>query len=286
MEVSSAGVGRGRRSTVVVTAVLVVVAVVLRPQVAVGLLLLAALFVPLERAWSLHRQAVLRPGWRTDVVHLLVNAVLAGAATAVLAGVPVLVLTRGAGGLLDALVDLRSALPVLVQVTAAVAVIAVTRYWSHRLTHTVPVLWRFHAVHHSSERLDWLASARVHPLDLALANAATLVPLYVLGFRGAGLGAVGVVLAVLPFLDHANVRLRLPGLRWVVPNPEWHHWHHARSPIDKNFSPFPLVDLLFGTAHLPRRWPEGYGTDAPVPPEGYLAQLLHPFRRASQPAPS
>jgi sterol desaturase/sphingolipid hydroxylase (fatty acid hydroxylase superfamily) len=268
------------------TAALALGAVVLRPQIALGLVLLAVLFVPLERLWAVRRQPVLRPGWGTDAVHFLVTGAVATAATLVLVVAGAVLLRWQTHGLVEQAVAVLATLSVFSQVLLAVAIIAISRYWSHRLSHAVPLLWRFHAVHHSSERLDWLASARVHPLDLAAANAASLIPLYAVGFRGVELGVVAVLLGVLPFLDHANVRLRLPGLRWVVPNPEWHHWHHARAPVDKNFSPFPFVDVLFGTAYLPTAaWPAAYGTDTPVPSSGYLAQLAHPFRRPPTPVP-
>lgn len=183
----------------------------------------------------------------------------------------------------------------------ALVVVGISRYWSHRLSHRVPWLWRFHAVHHSSTRLDWLAAVRLHPVDAVFATAATGLPLFLLGFDRTTLGPWLVVTTVGPFLDHANLRVRLPGLRWLVPNPEWHHWHHATTaasvpgpggrreadravPVDRNFSPFPWVDLLFGTAYLPgRRRPGGYGIDDPIPSTGYLAQLAHPWRR-SEPA--
>jgi sterol desaturase/sphingolipid hydroxylase (fatty acid hydroxylase superfamily) len=44
-----------------------------------------------------------------------------------------------------------------------------------------------------------------------------------------------------------------------------------------NYASFPVVDALFGTLHLPRRWPERYGVDEPQP-DGYLAQLRWSFR--------
>ncbi|WP_322770449.1 sterol desaturase family protein, partial [Frankia sp. Cr1] len=34
-------------------------------------------------------------------------------------------------------------------------------YFGHRALHRVPLLWRFHRIHHSSEQLDWLATSRV-----------------------------------------------------------------------------------------------------------------------------
>jgi sterol desaturase/sphingolipid hydroxylase (fatty acid hydroxylase superfamily) len=35
----------------------------------------------------------------------------------------------------------------------------------------VPFLWRFHAVHHSTEQMDWVAAGRLHPLDSAFTQA-------------------------------------------------------------------------------------------------------------------
>ena len=36
-------------------------------------------------------------------------------------------------------------------------------YLAHRLLHRVRWLWRLHAVHHSSERVDWLATSGATP---------------------------------------------------------------------------------------------------------------------------
>ena len=38
-------------------------------------------------------------------------------------------------------------------------------YWAHRLAHTWPLLWRVHAVHHSSRHLRWTSALRVHPAE-------------------------------------------------------------------------------------------------------------------------
>lgn len=106
------------------------------------------------------------------------------------------------------------------------------------------------------------------------------------GVARLGFAAVG------PFVDHANIGLRLPGLRWLIPNPEWHHWHHAsaaigcdgseeRTPWERNFSPFPFVDLMFGTAYMPAgRRPSAYGAGIDVPATGYLRQLAFPVPEA------
>ena len=82
---------------------------------------------------------------------------------------------------------------------------------------------------------------------------------------------------------HANVRFEFGPLRWLLATPQFHHWHHGaeREAVDKNFAVhLPVLDWLFGTFHLPKdRWPESYGLAHGKPiPEGYLKQLVHPFR--------
>jgi len=255
-------------------------AAVLRPDAVVGLTLLGAVLVPLERAVPLRRQRILRPGLATDLTHLLVNGVLVAAATFVLvvvAAIPLLPLRR---------LDIEGALPGAAAVVLAGTVALVGSYWGHRLTHRVPFLWRFHAVHHSTEHMDWVAAGRLHPLDSAFTQACAAVPLVGLGYDGGGVAGITVLVAVLAIFQHANVRLRLPVVRWIVPTPEWHHWHHATDAAarDTNFG-LPVIDKVFGTAYLPRDGrPGGFGIADPVPPAGYVAHLRYPFTRPTAPA--
>jgi sterol desaturase/sphingolipid hydroxylase (fatty acid hydroxylase superfamily) len=246
----------------------------------IGFGLVFFLFVPLERAFALRPgQRVFRRGFGTDLAHFLANRFLVEAA--VVAGVvAVAVLLRP---LVSA--DLRGAValqPGWLQFLEAVLVADVALYWAHRWSHTVPFLWRFHAVHHSSERLDWLASARLHPLDQAFHRSVAVAPLWLLGFTRETFGAYLVVATLQGIFLHANVRLRFGPLRWLVATPEFHHWHHANDAEarDKNFAgQLPLLDALFGTLHMPAgRMPATYGIDRPLP-SGYLGHLAAPFRR-------
>jgi sterol desaturase/sphingolipid hydroxylase (fatty acid hydroxylase superfamily) len=67
----------------------------------------------------------------------------------------------------------------------------------------------------------------------------------------------------------------------VIGTPQYHHWHHAVEPIDKNFAiHLPIIDRLFGTLYLPKdEWPERYGIEGRPVPEGWGKQLLWPLRR-------
>jgi sterol desaturase/sphingolipid hydroxylase (fatty acid hydroxylase superfamily) len=244
----------------------------------IGIVFLFLLFVPLEKLFALRPQKVFRRGFLTDVTHLLVNNAL----TAV--GLVVVVVAAMVPFFWVRRLDIAGALPPAVAVIVAAVIVIVGQYWAHRLTHQVPFLWRFHAVHHSIENMDWLASGRLHPLDQVFTQGAVVVPLYLLGFNGGVFGGVVVFFTLLALFQHANVRLRFPVLRWVINTPEWHHWHHAidREAINKNYG-VPVIDKLFGTAYMPRdRWPSGFGAREPVPPVGYGRHLAYPFTKAAR----
>jgi sterol desaturase/sphingolipid hydroxylase (fatty acid hydroxylase superfamily) len=257
------------------------VAASVRGNAVAGIAVLFLLFVPLEKLFALRRQRVFRPALFTDLTHLLVNNLLVSAATVVLvvvAAIPVLWIR---------VLDLQSNLPRAVAVALAVVMALVGNYWGHRLTHQVPFLWRFHAVHHSIERMDWVASGRLHPLDTAFTQAFTVVPLFLLGYGGGIFAGVTVFITLLALFQHANVRLRFPVVRWVINTPEWHHWHHAidDEARDKNFG-LPIIDVMFGTAYLPKgRRPTAFGVHDPVPSSGYLGHLAYPFTRDARIVP-
>jgi sterol desaturase/sphingolipid hydroxylase (fatty acid hydroxylase superfamily) len=257
------------------------VAASVRGNAVAGIAVLFLLFVPLEKLFALRPQRVFRPALFTDLTHLLVNNLLVSAATVVLvvvAAIPVLWIR---------VLDLQSNLPRAVAVALAVVMALVGNYWGHRLTHQVPFLWRFHAVHHSIERMDWVASGRLHPLDTAFTQAFTVVPLFLLGYGGGIFAGVTVFITLLALFQHANVRLRFPVVRWVINTPEWHHWHHAidDEARDKNFG-LPIIDVMFGTAYLPKgRRPTAFGVHDPVPSSGYLSHLAYPFTRDARIVP-
>jgi sterol desaturase/sphingolipid hydroxylase (fatty acid hydroxylase superfamily) len=257
----------------------VVFALVVRgPSLLIGIPLLFLLFVPLEKMFALRKQRVFRPGMLTDLTHILVNNVFSTIGAIVLAVIFALPLIWVRG------FDLVGALPTSAAIALAVVLVTVGNYWGHRLTHRVPFLWRFHAVHHSIEQMDWAASGRLHPLDQSFTQAVTIAPLLILGYSAGVFGGVAAFITLLALFQHANVRLRFPGVRWVINTPEWHHWHHStdQAARDKNFG-LPLVDKLFGTAYLPKgKRPSGFGTSDPVPPVGYLRHLAYPFTRPAR----
>ncbi|MEO8504558.1 MAG: sterol desaturase family protein [Acidobacteriota bacterium] len=244
--------------------------------------LLVVLFVPLERIWPLRReQSAFRPGWATDGVYLFLSHVLVQVST-LLTLLPARVFFAWAvhPGFQEAI---RSQ-PGWLQFCECVLAADLSEYAVHRLFHRVPWLWRFHAVHHSSTTMDWLAGSRLHVVDVVITRGLTFVPLFLLGFDTGPLYAYLVFVSIHAVFIHANVSWRFP--RWVeamIVTPRIHHWHHGVEAvaIDKNFAVhLPVIDRIFGTFHGPAgEWPAGYGIVGNPVPEGYLAQLAYPVRR-------
>lgn len=237
------------------------------------------IFTPLESLVPHRRLRRFREGFLTDLCHFFLNGVLRRVCLAVLIVPVIYVLGFLVYPPLQTWVQSQ---PWWLQFAAAVLIQEVGAYWGHRLTHTVPFLWRFHAVHHSSEQMDWLAAARAHPFDQAFIRTCGFIPLYLLGFSKETFGLFIVIEGILAIFIHANVRIRFGLLERLIATPAFHHWHHTNddpSLYDKNFAGLlPAIDWLFGTYYLPDRLPERYGVSEALP-SSYLGQLAFPFRR-------
>lgn len=154
-------------------------------------------------------------------------------------------------------------------------------YWTHRWFH-VSRAWRFHAIHHSPEQMNWLASARMHPVNDFITRLCQVVPVVLIGLSAKAALIVVPILVFFVIILHSNLNWNYGPFRWVLVSPLYHRWHHTTDPegLDKNFAGiFPIWDLLFGTAHFPRREPERFGVNHNPLPETLWGQLTYPFRR-------
>jgi sterol desaturase/sphingolipid hydroxylase (fatty acid hydroxylase superfamily) len=259
-----------------------------------GFAFLTVVFSAIERlSPSIPGQGWWRRGTRTDLVYWLATPLvfkpLARALAIVCVVVLALVATRGAVVKGDAVRAWAvnghgplAALPRGLQAFVALLVADFAGYWLHRLFHR-RTLWRFHAVHHSSVALDWLASVRLHPVNESLNSLLSAIVLVGLGFRGDVLQGVIPFFTLYAILLHANVSWSLGPLRYVLASPRFHRWHHTSQEegLDKNFAGlFPVWDLIFGTFYMPPgRIPVTFGLSREAVPEGFWKQLWWPFQR-------
>ncbi len=246
----------------------------------INIALLGVLFVPLERMFAKRtEQPVFRMAWREDLFYFLINSLLVQSLT---------YLSLTPATTLAAITDwgtLRTFMasqPLWLQFLEIIIVTDLTQYWVHRVFHRMPALWRFHAVHHSAQKMDWLAGSRMHVVEIVCLRGLTIIPMYALGFQEWALKAYILYIYLHSTFIHANVRFEFGWLKHILATPQFHHWHHGieKEAVDVNFAAtLPWLDRLFGTHHLPDRWPSGYGVGGHPVPSGYLKQLAYPFRR-------
>ncbi|MEO8300581.1 MAG: sterol desaturase family protein [Rhizomicrobium sp.] len=151
-------------------------------------------------------------------------------------------------------------------------------YWIHRGFHR-GFLWKYHAVHHASEDLEWISASRFHPVNLVLGAALVDVAALLCGISPWIFVAIGPFNIITSCLVHANLNWTFGPLRYVISSPVFHRWHHVADVRDKNFAgTFALWDLMFGTFHMPAHaLPRNYGIADKEMPEGLVPQLLYPI---------
>jgi sterol desaturase/sphingolipid hydroxylase (fatty acid hydroxylase superfamily) len=179
-------------------------------------------------------------------------------------------------------------LPVWAQVGVYLILADVMLYWTHRLFHGES-LWKYHAVHHSSEHVDWISATRFHPVNIIFHSVLVDAVLLLAGI------APEVLILLAPFnvamsaFVHANLNWTMGPLKYVIAGPVFHRWHHtdvARGG-EKNFAPtLPILDVIFGTFYMPEGvLPDAFGVDDEHFPDSFLAQMFYPFRRKHEQAP-
>lgn len=258
-------------------------------SVLVALAILMAIFLVIERIIARGRnrkQPIFRKGWFTDVVYLFMTVMVTKPVLRIFIIVPLLLLVILSIVPLEAFKDDAytgfgplSRQPVWLQVVQIYLLVDFINYWSHRIFHRER-WWPFHAVHHSSEDLDWLGSVRVHPINEFVTRFASVVPVLFMGYNPLVTVSTAPVLTLYAIFLHANVNWDFGPLRSVIASPVFHRWHHSREQEawDKNFGGLlPVWDILFKTYYMPPgRYPENFGICEPMS-NNYLGQFWQPF---------
>ena len=126
-------------------------------------------------------------------------------------------------------------------------------FFTHFLSHKIPIFWRVHRVHHLDTAMDVSTTVRFHPFEFII-NSIIGLPIVVLfGFPVWGLMLYELLDIVITLFSHSNTSLpkkleRI--LRYVIVTPDLHRTHHsAHQPeTDSNYSAvFPIWDIIFNT---------------------------------------
>ncbi len=179
--------------------------------------------------------------------------------------------------------------PLWLQCVLILVIQDVFLYAAHRIFHT-RWAWKFHAVHHSPTILDWMSTARFHPINNLFSFVFADVGVLLLGFSPEALILLAPFNLVYSAMTHANLNWTFGPLRYFFASPVFHRWHHTtkNEGINKNFaSTFPLLDWMFGTFYMPRGvLPEQFGNGENDFPEDFWGQFVYPFQPDKRPAES
>ena len=172
--------------------------------------------------------------------------------------------------------------PLAAQVMLGVVVAEFPLYWAHRLGHEWPVLWRFHAVHHSVTKLWIVNTGRFHFVDSLYKIVLSVALLLILGAPSVVVIWFSAFTGFIGMLTHCNVEMRFVApLSWIFNTPELHRWHHSKElrEANRNYCENVMVwDLLFGTyfRESHRRPPADIGIREFMPPR-FIHQIIWPF---------
>jgi sterol desaturase/sphingolipid hydroxylase (fatty acid hydroxylase superfamily) len=225
-----------------------------------------------------------RPGATTDG-RLITNFGLGVINMAVTAALPIAVIlvagTNHYPGVLAFVV-----LPAAALCALAIVWRTFVQYLAHRLLHAVPLLWRFHRVHHGDRQMDLSTFLRNHPLELLVVFSVAVPTQIALGLPAwAVLLAEGALFSS-NMITHANIRLPLDRqLASLVTTPGYHLSHHSAAPADydSNFGELlTLWDWLFGTyRYVPTVEALGFRDGRYGSTDHLFGELLAPFSGAA-----
>ncbi len=144
-------------------------------------------------------------------------------------------------------------LPPLIHILAALLILDLSLYLQHVMFHTLPLLWRFHRVHHADTDTDISTGLRFHPIEILLSMLIKFLTIAALGAPFVAVVIFEVVLNATSMFDHSNIKIPVRierRLRWFIVTPDMHRIHHSTRPreTNSNFSfNISLWDRLFGT---------------------------------------
>jgi sterol desaturase/sphingolipid hydroxylase (fatty acid hydroxylase superfamily) len=143
--------------------------------------------------------------------------------------------------------------PGVLALVVGVVVLDLAIYFQHRLFHALPLLWRFHRIHHADRAFDLTTGFRFHPIEIAISLAIKVAVLLAFGVSAGAVLVFEVLLSTTALFNHANVampRTLDAWLRWIVVTPDMHRVHHSVvvRETNSNFGfNLPWWDRLFGT---------------------------------------
>ncbi len=210
-----------------------------------------------ERYWPVGGRSISGPAQLTDLGWWLINVLCVVTFPVVLANfsdraVDSVATVTSTGTQFD----LLAGLPWWLRYALAILLVDFVRYAIHVLRHKLPLLWRFHATHHSTHELNQFSAFRMHPVDYAFSAAVAAIPFSLFRIPVEGFVIYQVAIGVLGRTHHAAVQWKWPIINWILVSPQVHRIHHSTSEkcFGKNYGlTFSIWDRMFGTYMEPEQ---------------------------------
>lgn len=157
------------------------------------------------------------------------------------------------------------------------------RYWYHRWMHENSFMWRWHSVHHSSERLYWFNGTRSHPLEGLVSSILWAIPFAFIKAPAEIVFVTNLLGRTIGRFQHTNMDLILGPFDYIFSSPKNHRYHHSKSHVigHTNYGGDVIFwDILFGTFYLPKgeEPSDEIGIEElPNYPKSFLGLMLAPF---------
>ena len=143
--------------------------------------------------------------------------------------------------------------PHWLEIGLAIVLLDFIIYWQHQVFHHVPILWRFHMMHHSDLDLDVSSGVRFHPAEIVISTVVKAAAVTMVGVAPLAVVIFEVILNSTALFNHSNVRMPLwfdRMLRYAIVTPDMHRIHHSTEVRETNSNfgfNVPWWDRLFGT---------------------------------------
>ena len=195
-----------------------------------------------------NRYQTRRLRWSNNLSLSLLNQVVTLVVIPLTAVALAILMEREGWGLLNLVT-----LPTAIEYLAAILLLDLTIYWQHRMYHAVPILWRFHRVHHADTDFDVSTGIRFHPISILLSALIKIGAVVLIGPAALAVLIFEVLLNATSLFNHSNFKI-VPAvdryLRNILVTPDMHRVHHSSDPAELrcNFGfNFPWWDHLFGS---------------------------------------
>ena len=143
--------------------------------------------------------------------------------------------------------------PIWLNILLTVVALDFVLYLQHVMFHAIPLLWRFHMMHHADLDCDVTTGVRFHPVEVVLSMVIKLGAVLLLGAAPVGVLVFEIVLNATSMFNHSNIWMPVVvdrALRWMIVTPDMHRIHHSVLPQETNSNfgfNLPWWDRLLGS---------------------------------------